>query len=495
MKITKLTSWIGATLWYSYLFYEQSAGINFLLFNSALLLLVFTLQPTLRRQPAAVAIASGCLVTALNVAWHPTGAAIAMNVVSLAGLSGLSLQPKASLLVAWINVGYSLAASFITRFFKRGSPAASKKGEEGTATLGKPSAAPVVAGVALDRLMFRSVPWLVVGAFFFIYTQASPAFASLFSQFSLDFVSFGWVVFTLLGAYLLLVFFYPVAIRRLVQRDLSSADELQRKRQKRYNTNPIGLRLEYRAAWLLFVLLNGLLWVFNAVDMFYLLTGRLPEGVTHSNFVHQGVNMLIVSVVLAIAVVMYFFRGNLNFLRNNQRLRVVAYVWIVQNAVLIGTTASKNFSYIGEFGLTYKRIGVYVYLILTLIGLITTFIKVRDIKSNWFLLRKNAWLFYTVLIIFSTVDWGRAITRYNVQFLNVKAIDVDYLISLPATNLDLLQEGLSTYGLSAYQIGKLERRLTSFVERKDQEGWPSWNFAEYRVYQRVNSVASLTPAH
>ncbi len=108
------------------------------------------------------------------------------------------------------------------------------------------------------------------------------------------------------------------------------------------------------------------------MDITYLSAGELPEEVTYTEFVHQGVNVLIISVVLAIAMVMYFFRGNLNFLSNSQRLTYAAYVWIVQNAVLMVATAVKNTEYIERFGLTHKRIGVYVYLLLTLIGACTT---------------------------------------------------------------------------------------------------------------------------
>ena len=140
-------------------------------------------------------------------------------------------------------------------------------------------------------------------------------------------------------------------------------------------------------------LLNGLLLFFHISDIFYLITDRLPEGMSYTEYLHQSVNTLILSIVLAIAIVMYFFRGNLNFWQNNRRLKTLTYLWIAQNGVLVLTTAYKNFLYIeGWHGLTHKRIGVYVYLLLTMIGLITTYIKVEKVKSNWYLFRQNAWL-------------------------------------------------------------------------------------------------------
>ena len=483
MKITKLGCWISTSLLYGYVFYEQQTGINLLIFNLALLAAIFVLQPTLRQRRSTVAVAAGCLLTAINVMWHPTPIAVFTNLLSLLGLAGLSLQPKSSLMVAWINGIYSLVASIWKQTFGRLLPIASEAPTEADTT-------PVAAGITADKLISQSIPVLVVGVFFLLYTQASPAFSALFSGISLDFISAGWIIFTLFGAYLLLAFFYPVAIRSLIRFDLMTPDTLTRQRPKdRLEFNPVGLRYEYRSAWLIFVMLNGLLFLFNAVDIFYLLTQQLPEGVTHSAFVHQGVNTLIASVVLAIVVVMYFFRGNLNFLRGNRRLKLATYVWIVQNGVLIVATASKNFSYISEYGLTHKRIGVYVYLLLTLIGLITTYLKVRDVKSNWFLVRKNAWFFYTVLLVFSFVDWSRVITQYNVAHLEEQEIDMSYLIGLSDTNLDVLENAHRTHSVTPRQEEQIRQEIAYFLQRKAQENWLSWNYAEHQVYQQLQQYA------
>ncbi len=483
MRITRFKCWLGATLLYSYLFYDQSAGINFLLFNVALLATLFALDPTLRQRRTVMTMATGCLLTALNVVWHPTWPAILMNLISLLGLAGLSAHPESSLLVAWINSGYSLVASFwkhtLGRMISRPEPVPGD-------SKGKPTP-PAVAGLTAGKIVSQLVPVLVVALFFLLYTQASPAFSALFDQLSLNFISGWWVIFTLFGGYLLLTIFYPTVIHPLVRIDLATANELTRQRRTHsYGFSPVGLRYEYRSAWWLFVMLNGLLFVFNAVDIYYLVTARLPEGVTHAEFVHQGINTLIASVVLAIAVVMYFFRGNLNFLRKGAHLRTAAYLWIVQNAVLIGATASKNASYIGEYGLTHKRIGVYLYLLLTLIGLITTYLKVREIKTNWFLLRCNAWLFYVVLVLFSSVDWSRSITRYNLARLSSAEVDVEYLIYLSETNLDLLELALRERALPDHQARNIQEQITYFIEQENREGWLSWNYAEHLVYRRLH---------
>ena len=466
---------------YGYLFYDQSAGINFLLFNVALLAGLFSLYVTLRQRRAVVTIAIGCLLTALNVVWHPTWPAVLMNLISLLGLAGLSAHPESSLLVAWINSGFSLVASFwkhtLGRLISQPRLVPSDSKEKSTP--------PAVAGITSGKVVSQFVPLLVVGVFFLLYRQASPAFSALFDQLSLDFISGWWVIFTLFGGYLLLTVFYPLTVSKLVQADLAASDLLHRRRSTTSKFNPVGLRYEYRTAWRAFVLLNILLFVFNAVDITYLSAGKLPEEITYKEFLHQGVNVLIISVVLAIAIVMYFLRGSLNFLSNSQRLKYAAYVWITQNAVLVGATVVKNTEYIERFGLTHRHIGVYVYLLLTLIGLAATWIKVRNTKSNWFLMRRNSWAFYAVLVIYSIVDWSYVITQHSLARLEKHPPHMTYLLSLSDVDLDLLASSQESPVVSVRSKERIQDRIDTFIRQEHREGWQSWNYRDYLLYRKL----------
>lgn len=475
---TKHWIWLGTTLLFSYLFYRQSAGINFLIFNVILMSATFFLQPHLWRQRSYLVVALGCLLTAMHVVWHHTGAAMMLNFISLMCLSGFSISPKTSLVVAWINSGYSLIASLLKRMSLRRNIV-----EAGQAR----SSVQVTSG----RLMTWAVPIGIVSIFFMLYVSASPAFGALISNFPLDFISPGYLLFTLLGAYLLFAFFYPIGLQHLIEVDISTPNFLVRQRkQKSADINPIGLKYEYRTGWILFAMLNVLIFFFIAVDFFYLITGELPQGVTYSVYVHQGVNALIISIVLAIGIVLYFFRGNINFLRSNRQLKYAAYLWIYQNVMLIFEVAYKNNLYIEEYGLTYKRIGVYVYLLLALVGLVTTYIKARGLKSNWYLFRKNAWTFYLILVVFSFFNWSRIITLYNLQHLSGDRLDLTYLINLPDTNLDLLYGAMHApgYPVSDYQKERIHRELISFRRDERQKGWQSWNYTDWEVYQNLQEL-------
>jgi hypothetical protein len=143
---------------------------------------------------------------------------------------------------------------------------------------------------------------------------------------------------------------------------------------------------------------------------------------------------------------------------------------------------------VAEYSLTHKRIGVYVYLLLTLIGLVITFIKIYGVKNNWFLFRKTAWAFYVVLIMATAVNWSRLITHYNLSRLsNFKELDIAYLIHLPQTNTAQLNELLQNapQRLTETQKAAIAQKKTVFLERYNRHQWQSWNYDDYRIAKEL----------
>ena len=251
--------------------------------------------------------------------------------------------------------------------------------------------------------------------------------------------------------------------------------------KKKTDFHPLSLKFELKTGMTLLVLLNLLLFVFNAMDLGYVLGATLPEGVSYSKYVHQGVYTLISSIVLAILIIIYFFRGNLNFYRKNTTLLTLTYVWIAQNTVLALGIAYKNGLYIEEYSLTYKRIGVFVYLLLVTAGLLTTYVKTRQKKNHWYLLRKNTWIAYSLLVTMSFVDWDYIITKVNLT--KNRDIDYTYLLKLSDSGLPLLMEQqLGTHPYDRW----LENKRNGFTIRLQDGGWQSWNYRDYQIAKQLN---------
>jgi hypothetical protein len=138
--------------------------------------------------------------------------------------------------------------------------------------------------------------------------------------------------------------------------------------------------------------------------------------------------MIIFSIVMAIAVIMFYFKSSLNFDKKSSTLKTLALVWIVLNALLIFSAFIKNTEYVSAFGLTYKRIGVYIFLALSLVGLSITYYKIHFKKTNFFLLNRVAWIFFATLVVSATVNFSWIVSRYNINYH--KSDDIKYLRSL-----------------------------------------------------------------
>ncbi len=497
-----------AVLYYSFLFYHQTAGINFLIFNVALIAIALYQENTIWKSNTWLASAFACLLTSASIAYHHTNLSIIANLISLVALMGFSRHRKVSLPTAIANA----VVSFMTSHFL----AISEKFnlQQAYQTIGGETK-PIKneSNIFAKKAIKIGVPLIVTLLFLIIYMSANLAFNQFVSSlFSTNFISWSWVVFTFGGFMLLFPFFYPQIINELTDWDLASSDRLVRTRRnvKEATFRLLDLKNEYQTGWLMFAMLNGLLLFVNGLDVYYLwIVRQLPQGIVHADYVHQGVYALILSIVLAIAIILYFFRRSLNFYFDNQLLKNLAYAWIVQNIFLVITTTSKTMIYVNQFGLTHKRIGVFIYLTLTLIGLITTFIKIYKIRGNWFLFRKNAWAFYAVLLFATCFNWDRIITNQNLQNIHSQEIDFLYLVNLSSSNLPelvryaaTLPKNHQTMGYSSENIGQENQQdivyntkgliqtkqdvfLEKYKKRLEENAWQSWNYDDYRICQAI----------
>lgn len=181
----------------------------------------------------------------------------------------------------------------------------------------------------------------------------------------------------------------------------------------------------------------------------------------------------------------YYFRGNINFFHGNRSLKNLAYVWIFQNLLLAFSAAYKNLIYIQEFSLTYKRIGVFVYLLLTVIGLITTYQKLSRRRTLWYLLHINTWSVVVILFISSFISWDIFITRHNLQRSNKP--DFKYLINLSNANIPLLVPYLESAQLEENEKQALTEKIETFKSVEIAQSWLSWNYQDYLITRSLDN--------
>jgi hypothetical protein len=210
--------------------------------------------------------------------------------------------------------------------------------------------------------------------------------------------------------------------------------------------------------------------------------------------------------MLAMLVLLFFFRGNLNFYKKNRWLRYGAYGWILQNAVLVISVLLRDYYYITHMGLAYKRIGVLVFLLMVLMGLITVFIKIHRRKTAYYLWRVNGWFAVILLVAASCVHWDETIARYNLAHKNSVPPDVKFLLTLSDKTLPLLDKNQDVLdgtkelilgeGEYFYRSGLtpkefFEMRKKDFFQKQKTYSWLSWNVADNYVKQNLAN-ASIT---
>ena len=320
-------------------------------------------------------------------------------------------------------------------------------------------------------LRFAIFPLLIAACFAFIYGNANTVFAGmagnigalasrLFNSF-FDLFSFSRLLFLLLGLYISGALLLRARSASFEKKEAAVSDQLARVRKKRMDIHrslfydltvgvmgklakgPLALKNEYKTGLLSLVLLNVLLLVINCIDIDYLwIHFTYTPAVDLYTMIHEGTDLLIFSIVMAMLVLLVFFRGNLNFYKQNKWLKAGAYAWLVQNAVLVISVLLRDYYYIREFGLAYKRIGVFFFLLLVIAGLVTVFIKVRFAKTNYFLWRVNAWCAVLLLVAASLVQWDVLIAKYNIAHRNTAPLNLPYLLTLSDKVLPVLDANM-----------------------------------------------------
>jgi hypothetical protein len=469
---------------YCYLFYNQGIGINFLIFNLLLVFASIVIDFSLVKRLNWLLVAAGALITATSAFLYGDLLAVIANVISLLFLAYVSYNPKSTLVFAYIQSCWTLISSFFLQIEKIFTPKQVKEGEtEETKS----------EFTFADLLKFI-IPIAVLLTFFLIYKFSNPIFSKFIDNLNLDFISWTFVGFMLVGFYLLFVFYFPVNSQRLIRVDKSSSNQLSGGILPHEKGMFKDLSKEMSAAMMTFGLLNVLLLLVNILDLNFIFSGQMKSITNYSNYVHQGINSSIFSVVIAIFVMLYFFRGNLNYVAKNKQLKFNAMFWILLNAILLLTCFHKNFAYIMDSGLTYKRIGVYFYLLLTFIALITTLVKITSFKSNWFLIRYNVWSLFLVLVFSTLFNWDKLILEYNVKYkpsvereyylFELEEVSYAHLLN----HWDKMPYNNNYYfiGLSEDLFDKmLNVRIDKFMEKYQQKDWRSWNLEDDRIVNEI----------
>ena len=487
-KILLILLLTGAVL-FNILFWKESLGINLLLFTIFNIgALLFVNQGKKISTPAKITGACTLLLSVCVIINHSI---ISIVVYSISFLAMIGFVHQSELQLFF----YGLLQSFSN--LKLGAFTSGLK--EMSTSSG------VDTRKVYKYFKLGIVPLFVLLIFYLLYYSANPEFASFsdtaFSWmgkfFTLD-ISFTRILFFVFGLVITGMVLWKEEFSSFVERNNFLSEQLVRLRRKDNfgvgSPMMLDLKREYQTGILMFLMLNVLLLVVNIFDVNFIWF-NFEENPSYNlkTFVHHGTYTLIGSILLAMLLIIYFFRGNLNFYKDNEKLKWLTYAWIAQNGVLAISLAIRNYRYIQFHGLAYKRIGVIIFLIAVMIGLITMYMKVREKRSLYFLINRNTWAVYFLLVLSSCINWDTSITKYNIFANTKRSLEVNVLMyQLSDKNWYLLKK--HTDEIAKKTGGRFdpihfdrscEWKKNNIINRNNNTTWLSWNYPDYKNLKEI----------
>lgn len=358
-----------------------------------------------------------------------------------------------------------------------------------------------------------AIPLAVSILFLFIFSAANPVVSEAFSRVwsrigdwlshLVDYLNVGraifWLVWALVFAALIRPLIRSAAIDKLMSLDLSLV--------------PHDLvdedRVNFQAAFMTLVCVNVVFLGYNAMDFVYLyFKATLPAGINWTAYTHQGCGWLTLALLVSSVVLGTVFWKQHNFHPRSGQLKLLAYIWIAQNAVLAVGTLRRIGMYIDFSGLTHLLLTGIYGAILVMAGIVIMAIKVRDNRNAVWLLRRYVAAFAVGVTMLALTPQGVVCARYNVARvlehkphamwpLVLKDLQPDalpYLIPLlDYTDPDgkkvkekLVREGVAA--ILGMKLANLERdQLTSPWSRWQASSW--WAIKNLRpVKERLHQI-------
>jgi hypothetical protein len=485
-----LLPFIAGVAMANFLFWEEKFGVNCLLFAIFWIGTLVWLFPESLKTRAFWATAVGAIISAIMVTWHNSEAAKFAFIISMSTAAGFAQMTEIRFLWhAFVQYLFNMTA--VPRLFFR------------SLRSNDPN---VKVKSGMSKWIGMSIlPLFLVAVFYIFYYFANDKFAAISDKFWGEFfkllsfdISFSHIFYVVFLGFLVGAGFWK-AKNYISERSIGSPDFLERSRVEiryddgsPYRVQPtfsfLSLKKEYQQSLITLVMLNILLLVVNFTDIAYVWFGLEETAINNlKKYVHEGTYILITSILMAMGVLFYIYRKNLNFYPKIRVLRLLSIAWLVQNAILAFSVGIRNWHYLDYHGLAYKRIGVFLFLGLVFFGLVSLWFKIRDKHTNNWVIRTNAWAVYALLLINSLVPWDQFITRYNLDNTFKGNIDIYWLVyTVSSKNIHILEENkdrIKNHPSNPFKGSDdletvIKAKRARFENENANYSWKSWNFAD-----------------
>lgn len=478
----------GLSYLFTILFFEHFLGLNGLLFTICLILALISVHAPAVNNKALWFTVAGTIASAISLVFIHSSITPAIFFCSLFMMIGLFHARNIKIIplgiIQYIINSFSLPFTSIHfLFFKNHG---GEKARDNFVLIVK----------------YGFIPLLLFAGFAGLYSLASSSFAGLFDWiYKVKSPSFEWspkFFFFLFSMFLWGAAILPMPWKHILIDTSKFKENVIRKRPLKQSLNlhhnqTLGLKSEYKIAMITFISLNGLTFLLNFIDFqeIWINFSDRPAYVL-SQFVHAGTYALIASIFLSIILIATFFRKNLNFIKNHEKIKQLATLWLAQNAFLAFSVCMRNYHYISQYGLTYKRVGVLLFIIIALFCLWFSYIKLKENKSLFWMIKRNAAVAYTILILASAINWDHHMTWLTLKFPPKQGIDTQYLVhDLNQNNTMLLKKHaavIESHGKPMRynkEQSAFEQKLNKGRYNTKRRCWAAWTYPHYQLKKLI----------
>lgn len=428
MEKKKKVGLIGVSaLLFAILFYKQEVAINFGILGLLTLGMIHFVLPKNKRDKQYYVLAILVGLMSISQMWYA-------DVYTFFALSFSLLVLGTYIFFSRLNIlfyPFLLFANYVLFLYRFLSFEWLPKREGG----GKRSWKKIIALVLF--------PALLAIVFFAVYSTGSSLFYDFIKKIKISENTFYFIGVFLLGFLFYFNFWYPYIPRYLILFNKRFKNEFGENNRDKLmiSEDLLDVELQRTSGIITMVLLNLIL-LFFVISYNYEQFFMLGEARNLSADTHTQINTIIYSIILAMCLILLYFNSYFNFDEKAEKLKKLSYLWLILNSVLVLSAVFKTMQYVGTYGLTTKRIGVFIFLLLCLVGMYYSYVKISQKKTNSFLVTKMAWVFFFTFTLNSMVNYSWIVTKYNLTF--VEDVDIDYLYRLDY-NIQLLHDYLKTH--------------------------------------------------
>ncbi len=245
------------------------------------------------------------------------------------------------------------------------------------------------------------------------------------------------------------------------------------------------------------VVFNALFVLQSAMDLAFLWGGAaLPEGVAYADYAHRGAYALIAAAVLSAVFVLFAMRPA-GAAEQMPVIRILVYIWIAQNILLVASAMQRLDLYVEVYALTQWRVAAFIWMGLVAVGLALMVARIALARSNTWLVASNVIAATAVLYACSFINFTHIIATYNVAHSwevsgRGVALDVVYLRRLGVMAIPAMDQYIE-HRKRARQTppqNVVDDRLVLAKRHmsKVNSGWRAWGYRDRRLARYLEAA-------